>query len=356
MTSGQIYSSLKPFAFSERLGQIRNGIVPPPVHVRIKPTNICNHSCYFCAYRSDNLTLGSDMVVRDRIPREKMQEIVEDVIEMGVKAVTFSGGGEPLIYPYIAETIIGLAKAGIAIGMLSNGSRLLGKPADAMAENGAWLRVSIDGWDGPSYAKYRSVGEDEFGKVIRNLEAFSARASHCILGASLIVDHTNAPHIAGLCKTLKEAGVRHAKISPCIVKDSGEENNRYHEGFHKTVEEQIAQASSLQDENFALVNHYHALSEHFGDCSQTCPTAYLLTIIGADCQVYTCQDKAYTPSGLLGSIKERRFRDFWFSNENAAALSVINPSLHCRHHCVASHKNRLLNEFMALDKEHLAFV
>lgn len=356
MTSEQIYSSLKPFAFSELLGQIRNGIVPPPVHVRIKPTNVCNHSCYFCAYRSDNLTLGSDMVVRDRIPREKMQEIVEDVIAMGVKAVTFSGGGEPLIYPYIAETIIGLAKAGIAIGMLSNGSRLLGKPAEAMAEYGTWLRVSIDGWDGPSYAKYRSIGEDEFGKVIHNLEAFSARGSQCMLGASLIVDHTNASHIAELCKTLKGAGVRHVKISPCIIKDSGEENNRYHEGFRKTVEAQIMQASELHDENFSVVNHYHTLSEHFDECLQTCPMAYMLTIIGADCQIYTCQDKAYTPSGLLGSIKERRFKDFWFSAENAIALAAINPSLHCRHHCVARHKNKLISDFIKLNQKHMPFV
>lgn len=356
MTSGQIYSPLKPFAFPERLERIRNGMVPPPAHVRIKPTNVCNHSCYFCAYRSDNLTLGSDMVERDRIPREKMQEIVEDLIVMGVGAVTFSGGGEPLIYPHIAETIVRLAEAGIAIGMLSNGSRLLGKPADAMAAHGAWLRVSIDGWDGASYARYRSIGEEEFGKVIRNLEAFSARGSACLLGASVIVDHTNASHIADLCRTLKNAGVRHVKISPCIVKDSGEANNRYHEGFRQTVEEQIARAGALQDENFSVVNHYHALSECFDEGAHTCPMAYLLTIIGADCQVYTCQDKAYTPSGLLGSIKERRFRDFWFSAENAAALAAVNPSLHCRHHCVASHKNKLLNEFNRLDARHIAFV
>ena len=81
------------------------GEVRAPVHIRIKPTNVCNHDCYFCAYRSQDMSLGEDMDKRDRIPREKMLEIADDLVAMGVEAVTFSGGGEPLIYPHLVETI-----------------------------------------------------------------------------------------------------------------------------------------------------------------------------------------------------------------------------------------------------------
>ena len=35
-----------------------------------------------------------------------------------------------------------------------------------------------------------------------------------------------------------------------------------------------------------------------------------LTVNGVDGKVYTCQDKAYTENGLLGSIARRRFRGF----------------------------------------------
>lgn len=35
------------------------------------------------------------MQKEDRIPFEKLNEIADDIIEMRVKAVTFSGGGEP---------------------------------------------------------------------------------------------------------------------------------------------------------------------------------------------------------------------------------------------------------------------
>ena len=38
------------------------------VHSRIK---LCNHDCYFCAYRSQDMSLGEDMDKRDRIPGKK---------------------------------------------------------------------------------------------------------------------------------------------------------------------------------------------------------------------------------------------------------------------------------------------
>jgi MoaA/NifB/PqqE/SkfB family radical SAM enzyme len=354
--AGEIYSTLKPFLFPDRLAAIGAGKVPAPVHVRIKPTNVCNHACWFCAYRSDAVSLGSGMDARDRIPRDKMLEIVDDLVEMGVAAVTFSGGGEPLIYPHIVETVNRLAAGGVRIGGLTNGSMLKGKVADAFAQNGTWLRVSIDGWDGPSYARSRKVDPGEFDKVIGNLAAFADRGSRCALGASVIVDETNAPHLFDLCRRLKAAGVGHVKLAPCIVRDSGPENDAYHARLTPTVRAQIERIRGIEDGHFRVNDHYHALGDRFDRPERRCPMAYLLTIIGADLAVYTCQDKAYTPSGALGSIRERRFRDFWFSQENARSLAAIDPSAACRHHCVASAKNERLNEYLALDPDHVMFV
>ncbi len=351
-----IYSSLKAMHYHHALDAMQAGEIAAPVHVRIKPTNVCNHSCYFCAYRTDDVSLGEDMVVRDRIPREKMAEIVDDLIEMDVKAVTFSGGGEPLLYPYFVETVEGLARGGIRIASLTNGSRLKGKVADALAAHGTWLRVSIDGWDGPSYGKYRSVDDGAFDEVMDNLTAFSARGSNCVLGASIIVDDRNAPHIYDLCRRLKQTGVAHAKVSPCIVANSGAENNAYHDGFKDEVAAQIAKARELDDERFHVVDHYHGMEVDFSKPYQQCAFARMLTVIGADCKVYTCQDKAYTESGTLGDISNQSFREFWYSDANREQLAAIDPNKSCRHHCVADAKNRLLSDYLSLDQDHLAFI
>ena len=351
-----IYSRLKPLLYLDRLKQIDAGQIPAPVHVRIKPTNVCNHGCWFCAYRTDTLTLGSGMTERDRIPRDKMREIVEDLVELRVEAVTFSGGGEPLIYPYIVETVERLAAAGVKIGTLTNGAMLKGKVAEAFANHGTWLRVSIDGWDGTSYARSRKVPETEFDKVMDNLSRFAARGGKCSLGASVIVDEANAPHLFELCQRLKDVGIHHVKLTPCIVHDSGMSNDTYHSRIGEIVRAQIERIEAIKDDGFKVNDHYHALGDRFDRAYRRCGMAYLLTIIGADLDVYSCQDKAYTDEGRLGSLKGQRFRDFWHSEENRRALGAIDPSVHCRHHCVASSKNELIDELMSLAPDHAPFV
>ncbi len=81
-----------------------------------------------------------------------------------------------------------------------------------------------------------------------------------------------------------------------------------------------------------------------------------LTVNGADEVVYTCQDKAFTQQGRLGSIKERSFRDFWFSEENRARVYALDPSQSCNHHCVTHGKNLAIHDVLSIDPEHGAFV
>ena len=189
-----------------------------------------------------------------------------------------------------------------------------------------------------------------------NLAAFADRGAACSIGASVIVDEGNAPHLFGLCQRLKDVGVHHVKLAPCIVRDSGRENDTYHARIADTVHAQIERIRRIEDRGFQVNDHYHALGDRFDRSDRRCPMAYLLTIIGADLGVYTCQDKAYTESGRLGSLANRRFRDLWFSAENNRSLCAIDPSVSCRHHCVASSKNEMINEFLSLADDHAPFV
>ncbi len=106
------YSQLKIFHHKELLEKLENAQRCNPLYIRIKPTNVCNHNCYYCHYKNPYLTLD-EYNPKDMIPHEKMMEIISDMKKMGVKAVTFSGGGEPLVYPYIEEAMEQILAAGI---------------------------------------------------------------------------------------------------------------------------------------------------------------------------------------------------------------------------------------------------
>ncbi|MCM8786798.1 MAG: radical SAM protein [Candidatus Omnitrophica bacterium] len=353
-----LYTKTKIFHFADKLNSLakKNKKILPPIHIRVKPTNVCNHSCSYCSYRKDNLQLGKDMISRDFIPKDKMLEILEDLNTIGVKAITFSGGGEPFCYPYLEDAVKFLINTNIKFAAITNGSKLEGNLAKLFSRYASWIRISIDGWDDESYSFYRKVKKGEFSRILQNIENFKRLKGSCYLGMSIIVDRYNAAHIYQMIKKFKELCVDSVKVSPCIVSDSGRRNNEYHKPIFNLVKKQIKKAfRDFVDKNFEIFDAYHELDEKFYKTYSWCPYLQILCVIGADCNVYSCQDKAYNlKEGLLGSIKNRRFKDFWFSGK--AKFFKINPSIHCNHHCVANLKNILILEYLGVKEKHLYFV
>jgi MoaA/NifB/PqqE/SkfB family radical SAM enzyme len=355
---GLLYSRMKIFHFRDKLESLPrdSGKILPPINIRIKPTNACNHNCSYCAYRSENLQLGRDMNLKDFIPRDKMLEIIDDISEMGVQAVTFSGGGDPFCYPYLQEAAEKLAEKGIKFAALTNGSMLQGGLAEVFANYGTWLRISMDGWDDASYSLYRGCPKGEFSRVIDNMKAFEKIGGSCYLGVCIVVDKHNYLHIYELISKLKETGVKSVKVAPCIVSNSGGENNEYHLPLFAEVKKQTVRAiEDFACSSFELFDSYHSQLETFSKEYRWCPYLQISPVIGADLNVYSCHDKAYNLNcGVIGTIMEQGFKDFWLSNKDN--FFRINPSINCVNHCIANSSNRQILEYLTVDKNHLDFV
>ncbi|EAJ5693534.1 radical SAM protein [Campylobacter fetus] len=352
---GLLYTKYKMFHYPKKIDSLNTDEILPPLQVRIKPTNACNHDCWYCAYKASNLQLGKDMIVKDYIPKDKMFEIIDDLDSMGVKSITFSGGGEPLSYRYMTETLEKLSKTNIKFASLTNGSKLNGDIANLFSKFGTWLRVSIDGFDDESYAKYRNVKVGEFSKVIKNMSEFSKLGGECLLGVSFIIDDKNYSHIYDVLHLFKDIGVRSVKLSPCIVSNDAAKNNEYHSKIFDNVQKEIYKSMNLTDGNFEIYNSYHLLDTKFKKDYDWCPMLQILMVIGADQNVYACQDKAYNlDSGLLFSIKNRSFKEAWSADKSS--FYKIKPCEVCNHHCVSNEKNKILLEYLGADKEHLGFV
>lgn len=352
-----LYTKMKVFHYREKLAslppEVSNHIAP--LQIRIKPTNVCNHNCYYCAYRVENQDLGQDMNLNDAIPRDKMMELLDDCITMGVKAITFSGGGEPFCYTYFKDCVDKLAQSPIKFAALTNGSFLSGGVAESFSRHGTWIRVSMDGWDDHSYAEYRGCKPGEFSKIVSNMELFKKLGGPCYLGVSIVVDQKNCDHFYDLIARLKDIGVDSVKISPCIVGNSGQKNNEYHSGIYAKVKDTIYKAkANFEKPGFELFDSYHGQLETFEKHYDWCPYIQLVPVIGADLKLYSCHDKAYSPSGVLDTLKDKRLQDAWYGNQEK--FFRIKPSRDCNHHCVSNEKNQLILEYLNADIAHLDFV
>jgi MoaA/NifB/PqqE/SkfB family radical SAM enzyme len=353
---GLLYSKFKIFNYKEKLDSLPKEFdVKPPIHIRIKPTNVCAHNCWYCAYRSDNYQLGEDMVLKDQIPQDKMDEIIDDCISMGVKAVTFSGGGDPFYYPNLLRTVKKLSQSDIKFAALTNGVNLKGELAEIFSKHSTWLRISIDGWDDASYAKYRGIKEGEFTKVINNLREFKKLDGDCYLGVSIVVDKDNAPHIYEMLELFHDIGVNSVKVSACLISDDIDEINAYHKPYLEDTKKQIQKAiEDFSEDGFEIQDSYYEITSRYEKNYDWCPYVQINPVIAADMMVYSCHDKAYTQDGILWSIKEQSFKTMW--NTNKEKFFNINPKKHCNHHCMVNVQNQYILDYLNIDKNHQEFV
>lgn len=350
------YSNLKIFAHAQALNDIGDGKRIAPIYIRMKPTNYCNHKCYYCSYADHALGLRDSVNRKDQIPWEKMQEIISDISDMGVKAVTFSGGGEPLIYPYIVETMQKILDAGIDLSIITNGQLLKGKRAEVLA-NAKWVRISFDSANAETYAKVRQLPLEAFEEVCDNIRTFSKiKQDTCELGVNFVINHENAEQTYDMAKLLKGLGVNHIKYTARVTKDLFE----YHKPFKQSVIEQIHRAKEeMENKSFRVINKYEGDFDSalvFRRCYDKCYINRIFTVIAADSKVYFCHDKAYVKEGVVGDLKEQSFKELWFSEETQKRYQKFDPIKECNHHCVYDDRNELLNTFYSLDKNHINFI
>ncbi|MDR1560445.1 MAG: radical SAM protein [Clostridiales bacterium] len=350
------YSNIKIFAHPDKIDSMKNGDRTAPLFLRIKPTNMCNHRCYYCSYADDVLGLRDRVAKNDQIPWGKMREILDDMASMGVKAVIFSGGGEPLVYPKIVSALRKARDSGIDFAMITNGQLLNGERAEALS-NAKWVRVSFDSADAETYAMTRGVSPASWGQVCENIKNFSRlKAPSCELGVNFVITHDNASQAYEAAKLVKSLGANHIKFAARVTKDLHE----YHKPFKENAFELIHMAiSDFADDSFRVVNKYEEDFEH--DAVPVRPYSKcfikdISAVIGADSKVYFCHDKAYVSNGVVGDLKERGFKELWFSDELTERFNNFDPVAECRHHCVYDDRNILLNTFFSLNHNHINFV
>lgn len=350
------YSSLKIFHHVEALKKLERGERLAPIYIRIKPTNCCNHKCYYCSYADNALGLRDSVRKQDQISWDKMQEIIQDMKDMGVKAVTFSGGGEPLVYPYIVEAMKKILEAGIDLSIITNGQLLKDERARVLTQ-AKWVRISCDAVQAGTYAKIRNLPEDALLEVWHNIEQFAkSKPDTCELGVNFVIHHENYKEIYAMAKKMKSLGVNHIKYAARITKDLFE----YHEPFKNEAVSQVEQAKrDFEDKNFRIIDKYASdfdTAMVFERKYKKCYINQIFTVIAADSKIYFCHDKAYVSSGVVADLKETSLREAWFSSEVCERYKTFNAEKECCHHCVYDDRNLLLNSFFSLDQKHINFI
>ena len=107
-----------------------------PISLQVGPTSRCNLNCSFCS--NANRTKHEDLHVQDLVA------LLDSLVDMGLKTVEWTGGGDPTMYEGINEIIKVAGTMGLEQGMITNGILLEDKLTEHSLDLLKWVRVSIN--------------------------------------------------------------------------------------------------------------------------------------------------------------------------------------------------------------------
>lgn len=88
-----------------------------PINVEISPCGVCQASCRGCWYAHTDELEGHRKVF---LKAEVLIGLLWQCSDLGVKSVSWTGGGEPSLYPDIKEAVAFTASCGLEQGMFTN--------------------------------------------------------------------------------------------------------------------------------------------------------------------------------------------------------------------------------------------
>lgn len=160
------------------------GTLGPPVSVEVHPTLSCNANCSFCFYSSE---FGAGKYLLN----ERLQSLADELVQLGVKSVTISGGGEPLIHPGLPEFIFRLTRGGLEVGLITNGQLIRRKHLPALAQC-SWIKFSMHASSPAGYARAFNVPPEQFSYTCDSFLRLKRRTLRTVLSVGYVVGSHNA--------------------------------------------------------------------------------------------------------------------------------------------------------------------
>ena len=333
----------------------------PPVLVEVDPSNTCNHACHFCISSYIHLPESKDLETFDRsvMPRETLMKACEDFVDMKVRAVNWTGGGEPTINRHLKEAMVFLGKNKIKMGMFTNGT-LLDKwdLFDTIVDNMTWVRFSIDSGTKETYESVRrpkkNAGWDTMISNVKTLIATNNKKGKKIdIGVGFVITPDTYKEIVEYAKAFKDLGLDYCQFKPEIVNREREGGRQRSVDFwNNEVEPRLEEAKNILGDLFQI-NGYKLTDlekdpELYGRTYKKCLGSQIQPCLGADGHVYVCPNQRGYKKYSYGSLHEHRFKDIWANVKVREAvmhkINDIEKFCNCTQLCKPHESNKVMWE------------
>ena len=284
-----------------------------PIYMEVSPSGACNYRCSFCAL--DYLEYKPKF-----LDTTLMDERFAEMGDRGVRSIMFGGEGEPLIHKRLDELSASVRRAGMDLGMTTNG-RLL-KPAfiESSLEHFSWIKISLNAGTPQTFAAVHGTSEDNFVKVIENarcaVEFKKTNGLACTIGVQILMLPENMAEVTLLGRICRdEIGADYLVVKP-YSQHIFSHTTRYKDMRHSGLDELKAECAALSTPEFSCIIRSRAISRSDQHKSYTrcLSTPFFWGYVMADHSVYSCSCYLGDPHFNIGNLKEDSFLEVWTSD------------------------------------------
>lgn len=304
---------------SDKINELRTtGNTSAPVNVEIDLSNRCSHGCSWCHFaythtkgplankreKPDGAILGGDLM--------KFDAALETLIQLkkvGVKSITWTGGGEPTLHPNFFELVSFTAGIELDQGLYTHGGHISFELAELLKRRLTFVYISLDECTAEDFAA--SKGVNRFANVLAGINHLVAAEGSATIGVGFLLHRGNYNKVDDMVALGESLGVDYVQFRPIInyeqsapsqlVEDvqwiNGAINNlRKHAGNPKVVTDTW---------------RFEMYRDWTGHSYATCNWSAMQTVITPNGKLWRCTNKREHPDALLGDLTQESFADLW---------------------------------------------
>jgi len=340
-----------------------------PITIEIDPSNSCNHSCPFCI--SGHLHLqkfkGTKLFNRTMLEKKIFKDLIEDLVKTDIKAINWTGGGEPTQNPFLGEAINFIKQnSKIEMGMFTNGTLIdRFNLFEIFVSCLKWVRISMDAGISTTYNDLRKTNKNnDFSKVIKNIKKLidtkKKFKSDILIGVGFVVTEDNYNEINDFARLFKNIDVDYCQFKPEIIqieRNKTIENNGNNGKMQISSDFWLNKVTNILEEAKQILgskfecNSYKLEDlivdvKNYGRNYKECIGSQFQPCIGADGNVYVCTNHRGHKKYSYGSIYDNKFSEIWNNIEKRRKIMrIINQKekfKNCTQLCKPHESNKIL--------------
>ena len=303
-----MYHEKKIFTAVDKVkAMLEKGIEPYPLVVEFYPTNRCNLSCSFCFGAEKAQVVDS----RKELEVQQYKIVLNELRELGVRHISFSGGGEPFLYSQIRDVLELGIEHDFNFRLVTNGTLIKKSDYPTLSKIDE-IRFSINAIFPSTYSLITSSKSAYLSAILQHISNLVKMKSHLgygpQIGASLTIQEENIDEVYLFIETmLLDYAVDSVIIKNDIYEstlehieksfDFSDKLNELKSKLHSTQNIELRQP--LKDENVGRI---------------PCFVPYFKVAINPYGDVFTCCLGAQPEDQggyLLGNLLHSSFESIW---------------------------------------------